>query len=35
LNNIEIKEMGEKAKSFYKPNIAENIRDEIIKYGKE
>jgi len=30
-----LKEMGEKAKSFYKPNIAENIRDEIIKYGKE
>ena len=26
-----LKEMGEEAKTFYKPNIAEKIRDEIIK----
>jgi len=29
-----LKEMGEKAKSFFKPNIAERIRDEIINTAK-
>ena len=29
-NPDKLKEMGEKAKTFYKPNIAEKIRDEII-----
>jgi UDP-N-acetylglucosamine--N-acetylmuramyl-(pentapeptide) pyrophosphoryl-undecaprenol N-acetylglucosamine transferase len=33
-NPNKLKEMGEKAKSFYQPNIAEKIRDEIIKTVK-
>jgi len=33
-NPGKLKEMGEKAKAFYKPNIAERIRDEIINIVK-
>jgi len=33
-NPNKLKEMGEKAKSFYQPNVAEKIKDEIIKTAK-
>jgi len=34
-NASKIQEMAQKAKSFYKPNIAEKIRDEIIKLAQK